>query len=176
MRELRDAGAVAAIGLGVNETAVCEDVLAEVELDVILLAGRYTLLEQGALGSLLPRCATAGVQVIVGGPFNSGVLVEGPDGPSHYDYAAAPAEVQTRVEKLRRLCSAHGAPLAAAALQFPLAHPQVCAVIPGLANAEEAARAHAWFNTELPDGLWEALRAEGLLDLQAPAPAPRVAA
>jgi D-threo-aldose 1-dehydrogenase len=175
MCELRAAGAVGAIGLGVNETAVCEEVLAEVELDVILLAGRYTLLEQGALGSLLPRCASVGVQVVVGGPFNSGVLVETAAGPSHYDYAPAPAEVRTRVARLRDLCAAHGAPLAAAALQFPLAHPQVCAVIPGLASAEEAARAHAWINTDLPDGLWEALRDEGLLDLQAPTPEARVA-
>jgi D-threo-aldose 1-dehydrogenase len=176
MCELRDAGAVGAIGLGVNETTVCEEVLAEAELDVILLAGRYTLLEQTALGSLLPLCARAGVQVIVGGPFNSGVLVESPGGAAHYDYAPAPVQVQARAARLRAVCAAHGAPLPAAALQFPLAHPQVCAVIPGLASAEQAARAHTWFNSELPDGLWQALRAEGLIDAQAPAPAAAVAA
>jgi D-threo-aldose 1-dehydrogenase len=176
MRELRDAGAVGAIGLGVNETAVCEQVLAEVELDVVLLAGRYTLLEQAALGSLLPRCAELGVQVIVGGPFNSGVLVEGPEGSPHYDYQPASDAVLQRVAQLSSVCAAWSAPLPAAALQFPLAHPQVAAVIPGLASAHQVAQAWDWFWTDLPGGLWSALRAGGLIEPDAPMPSAKVAA
>jgi D-threo-aldose 1-dehydrogenase len=176
LRELRDAGAVGAIGLGVNEIAVCEEVLAEVELDAVLLAGRYTLLEQGALDSLLPRCAELGVQVIVGGPFNSGVLVEAAQSPPHYDYQLAPDAVLRRVAKLSGVCAAWAAPLPAAALQFPLAHPQVAAVIPGLASAHEAAQAWTWFRTDLPGGLWSALRAGGLIEPDAPTPSAKVAA
>jgi D-threo-aldose 1-dehydrogenase len=172
MCELRDTGAVGAIGLGVNECAVCEEVLGEVELDVILLAGRYTLLEQTALDGLLPRCAELGVKVIVGGPFNSGVLIDG----AHYDYAPAPPQVLERVARLRAVCNAWSTPVPAAALRFPLAHPQVCAVIPGFAGPDEVACAFGWFRTKAPHGLWDALRAEGLLHPQAPVPSARVAA
>ncbi|QMW24565.1 aldo/keto reductase [Sandaracinobacteroides saxicola] len=167
LAELKAQGVVDAIGIGVNEVAVCLETLAAVEIDLILLAGRYTLLEQAALDDLLPLCAARGVGVIVGGPFNSGVLAGG----DHYDYGAVPAAIGQRVERLRRVGEAHGVPLAAAALQFPLAAPAVCSVIPGARSAAEvrantAAMAHA-----IPADYWAALKAEGLLRADAPVPA-----
>ncbi|WP_199229106.1 aldo/keto reductase [Caulobacter endophyticus] len=177
MRELKDAGAVGAIGLGVNEQAVCDEALAHVDLDVFLLAGRYTLLEQTALDGFLPRCVERGVKIIVGGPFNSGALVEAPGGgPIHYNYAPAGPEIVARVESLRRVCAAHGVPLAAAALQFPLAHPAVASVIPGMASPAQVADALAWIETPIPASLWDDLRAEGLLHPAAPLPSARAAA
>ena len=177
MRELKDAGVVDAIGLGVNEQAVCDEALDDADLDVFLLAGRYTLLEQTALDGFLPRCEQRGVKIIVGGPFNSGALVEKPGGgPIHYNYAPADAAIIARVERLRSVCAAHGVPLAAAALQFPLAHPAVVSVIPGMASPAQVADAVAWMETPLPASLWDDLRTERLLYPDAPTPASRAAA
>ena len=172
MRELRDGGAVGAIGLGVNETAVCEEVLAHGNLDVILLAGRYTLLEQDALTTFLPLCARRGVAIVLGGPYNSGILAKGVrhGGEVHYDYAPAPAAIVGRVGGIEDICAAHGVPLAAAALQFPLAHPQVVSVIPGMANPRQVAEAHRLMALPIPDGLWRDLRDAGLIRADAPTP------
>lgn len=175
MRDLKDAGAVGAIGLGVNEQAVCEEVLDHADVDVFLLAGRYTLLEQTALEGFLPRCAARGVGIVVGGPFNSGALVE-TGGTLHYNYAAAPADVVERVERLRRVCAAHGVPLAAAALQFPLAHPAVLSVIPGMATAAQVVDATHWLSLVIPAALWSDLRSQGLIRADAPVPVSKVAA
>jgi D-threo-aldose 1-dehydrogenase len=178
LRELREAGLVGAIGLGVNEQAVCEEALAHGDFDVFLLAGRYTLLEQTALDGFLPLCASRGVSIIVGGPFNSGVLVEGvgTGRPVHYNYAPAPAEIIDRVRRLERVCAAHGVPLAAAALQFPLAHPMVASVIPGMADPAQVRQAVGWMETVIPPRLWDDLRSQGLLHPDAPTPDERVAA
>jgi D-threo-aldose 1-dehydrogenase len=172
MRDLRDAGVVGAIGLGVNETAVCEEALGHADFDVILLAGRYTLLEQDALDSFLPLCVARAVSVVIGGPFNSGILVEGvrPDRTAHYNYAPAPPEVIDRVRRLEAVCAVHATPLPAAALQFPLAHPAVASVIPGMASPAQVAQAQAWLATPVPAALWDDLRAQGLLRTDAPAP------
>lgn len=170
MRELKDAGAVGAIGLGVNEQAVCEEALDHADFDVFLLAGRYTLLEQTALDRFLPRCVARNVGIIVGGPFNSGALVE-TSGALHYNYAPAPAEVVERVGRLRAVCAEHGVPLAAAALQFPLAHPAVLSVIPGMATPDQVTDAAGWMELAVPNALWSALRAEGLIRCGAPVPA-----
>lgn len=175
MRELRDGGAVGAIGLGVNEQAVCEEALDHADFDVFLLAGRYTLLEQAALEGFLPRCVARDVGVIVGGPFNSGALVE-TSGTLHYNYEAAPPDIVERVARLRRICTAHGVPLAAAALQFPLGHPAVLSVIPGMASASQVSDATSWLDFPIPDALWSALRAEGLVRADAPVPVSKVAA
>ena len=173
LRALRDSGAVGAIGLGVNEWEAAEEALVAADFDVVLLAGRYTLLEQGALDSFLPLCAARGVQVIVGGPYNSGILARGAGkaGPSRYNYEPAPAEVMERVRRLEAVCALFGAPLAAAALQFPLANPQVASVIPGLASAEEVSAARTLLDTPIPPELWQALRDQGLLHPAAPTPA-----
>jgi len=175
MRELRDAGAVGAIGLGVNEQAVCEEVLDHADVDVFLLAGRYTLLEQTALEHFLPRCLARGVGIVIGGPFNSGALVE-TTGTLHYNYEAAPIEIVERVGRLRRVCAAHGVALAAAALQFPLAHPAVRSVIPGIATPDQVADATRWLDVAIPPALWSDLRSEGLIRADAPVPATRAAA
>ncbi|WP_082443377.1 MULTISPECIES: aldo/keto reductase [unclassified Sphingomonas] len=170
MRALRDAGVVGAIGIGVNEIAVCEELLDRVELDVILLAGRYTLLEQAALDTLLPRCAASGVQVIVGGPYNSGILASGTGPDARYNYEAPPAEVTRRVDAIAAICARHGVPMAAAALQFPMAHPAVTAVIPGMADAAEVAQAAALATLKLPPALWTDLIDAGLIRADAPVP------
>jgi D-threo-aldose 1-dehydrogenase len=167
MQELRSTGQIDAIGIGVNETEICEELLDAIELDVILLAGRYTLLEQGAL-SLLDRCARMGVQVIIGGPFNSGLLVESED--LHYNYETAPPEVIARVRALRAICARFDVPLAAAALRFPAAHPAVSCVLPGLASEQQIRQTLEWRDQSIPPQLWLALREAGLLGPAAPFP------
>ncbi|WBY07860.1 aldo/keto reductase [Sphingomonas sp. 7/4-4] len=121
MRELRDSGAVGAIGLGVNETQVCEEVMAVGEIDLVLLAGRYTLLEQEALETFLPLCERRGVRIVLGGPYNSGILAKGVRGGGelHYNYEPAPPAIVARVGAIEDICAAHDVPLAAAALQLP---------------------------------------------------------
>ena len=167
LADLRAAGAVAAIGLGVNATAACERVLAELDPDLFLLAGRYTLLEQAPLAGLLPACERRGVGVVIGGPYNSGVLARA-DGT--FNYAAAPAEVLAKVARLRAVCERHATPLPAAALAFAAAHPAVVSIIPGGQTADEVAANAALFAVDIPAALWDALKAEGLLDPAAPVP------
>ena len=167
MAELKAVGRTSAIGLGVNEWQIAEEVLGHADLDGMLLAGRYTLLEQTALDSFLPLCLKRGVSVIAGGPYNSGVLTGG----AHYNYEAAPADVVARVRALGEICARHGVDLAAAALQFPLAHPAVACVIPGMTTAGEVADNLSWLDAVIPDALWDDLMARGLLHEAAPVPA-----
>jgi D-threo-aldose 1-dehydrogenase len=173
MRELRQSGAVRAIGLGVNEPEVCVELLGPCELDCILLAGRYTLLEQPALEQLLPLCERKKVSIICGGPFNSGILAAGSraGAQAHYNYAAPPAAVLERVRQLEALCADHGVPLQAAALQFPLAHPAIATVVAGCANGAEARNIGKMFTHPIPGAFWRALRERGLVDSRAPLPA-----
>jgi D-threo-aldose 1-dehydrogenase len=186
MRRLRDEGVVGAIGLGVNETEVCVEALGRADFDCFLLAGRYTLLEQAALDRLLPLCQERGASIIVGGPFNSGVLVEGEvegevegkgegkakrkaKGTSkHYDYQVANQEILDRVSRLREVCTAHDVPLPAAALQFPLHHPAVAAVIPGARTPAEVEANAGWLETDIPQALFQDLRSAELLRPDAP--------
>ena len=172
MRELRAAGTVRAIGLGVNETEVCIELLEHCELDCILLAGRYTLLEQPALETLLPLCLRKRVSIICGGPFNSGILATGSRSatPTHYNYAAPPPAVVERVRRLEEICEEFGVPLPAAALQFPLGHPAVASVVAGCVNRQEASQASTLFSQPIPATFWQALRDRGLLDKNAPLP------
>jgi D-threo-aldose 1-dehydrogenase len=159
LRELRDSGAVGAIGLGVNEWQVCERVMAHGDFDVFLLAGRYTLLEQSALETFMPECARRNISIIVGGPFNSGILASGTRGPGpiYYNYEPAPPDVIQRVARIEAICDDFKVPLAAAALQFPLRHPQVSSVIPGIADAKQLAAALELMNVAIPNELWDAL-------------------
>jgi len=165
--ELRSAGDVAALGLGVNETAACERLLGALDPDLFLLAGRYTLLEQAPLAGLMAACVDRGVGVAIGGPFNSGVLAR--QGGS-YDYAAAPAAVLSRVERLAAVCARFDTPLAAAALQFAAAHPAVVSVIPGAQAASEVEANVGLMDVAIPPALWAALKDEGLVDPAAPTP------
>jgi D-threo-aldose 1-dehydrogenase len=172
MRELRDSGAVTAIGLGVNESEVCVELLAHCELDCLLLAGRYTLLEQPALEKLLPLCAERGVSVICGGPYNSGILAAGSRAgtQAHYNYAAPPAPVLERVRQLEAVCETFAVPLQAAALQFPLAHPVIASVVAGCASGNEARHCARMFSHAIPPEFWRALRERGLVAAAAPVP------
>lgn len=172
LRELRDSNVVGAIGLGVNEWQICEQAMGMADFDCFLLAGRYTLLEQTALDSFLPLCERRGVSVIVGGPYNSGILVQGARSarPAYYNYEPASAEILSRVAQIEDICALHQIPLAAAALQFPLAHPIVASVIPGMASAQQIDATLHLAEVRIPAGLWTDLRAEGLLHPAAPTP------
>jgi len=173
MRDLRAAGAVRAIGLGINEWQVCVELLETCELDCILLAGRYTLLEQPALARLLPLCVERRVSILCGGPFNSGILAAGSRAASraHYNYAAPPADVVTRVRALEDLCAEYAVPLQAAALQFPLGHPAIASVVAGCVTEAEALNCARMFAQPIPAEYWRALRERGLVDERAPLPA-----
>ena len=167
---LRSSGAIKAVGVGVNEGAVILDAMAEFDIDCALLAGRYTLLEQTTLGDLLPACEKRGVSILLGGAFNSGILARGVEGDLKFNYGEAPPEVIGRVARLEAVCRAHGVPLAAAALQFPYAHPAVATVLTGARSADELRENAASFEQPIPADLWSALRDKGLLDSRAPVP------
>ena len=166
MDELRRTGVCKAIGLGVNEKAVIMEVMEFGEFDVFLLAGRYTLLEQAPLDDLLPLCEKRGASIVVGGPLNSGILA----GRDTWNYAPAPAEIVERVTRIRAVCDQHQVPLAAAAFQFPLAHPAVCAIIPGPRDAAEFDANVPLFHDPIPTALWSDLKTAGLLRQDAPTP------
>lgn len=167
LEQLRRSGTVRAIGIGVNEKQVLLEALKFGDWDVFLLAGRYTLLEQGPLDDLLPMCSARGTSIVVGGPLNSGILA----GRDTWNYAAAPPDVVARVNRLRAVCDAHNVKLPAAALQFPLAHPAVCAVIPGPRSAAEFAANLKLLAMPIPAALWADLRQQQLLHPEAPTPA-----
>ncbi|SMX38214.1 aldo/keto reductase [Octadecabacter ascidiaceicola] len=164
--ELRSSGRVKAIGLGVNETEACLAALEIGDWDVFLLAGRYTLLEQGPLDDLFPKCAAKSISVVVGGPFNSGILVGG----DTWNYGAAPEHILQRVRDLSDVCLGFDVPLPAAALQFPLGHDVVCSVIPGLRNPKELADTTDWVTRTIPEEFWQDLRNRDLLHPDAPVP------
>jgi len=166
MDELRAAGLVKAIGLGVNENQVCLDALEIGDWDVFLLAGRYTLLEQTALDALFPACRNAGTSIICGGPFNSGILV----GRATWNYAKAPEDVVNKARALSDVADAFGIPLAAAAVQFPLGDQIVSSVIPGPRDKGELEQIMAWFNTSVPADFWSELKVKGLLNENAEVP------
>jgi D-threo-aldose 1-dehydrogenase len=175
LEELRAAGAIAGFGIGVNEVAACLDVMEHARLDVILLAGRYTLLEQTPLDDLFPACEAAGTAIVVGGPFNSGILAVGvkSSATATFNYEAAPKTVIERVAAIEAVCDAHDVPLPAAALQFPLAHPLVASVIPGLDSPQRVEQALALYRHPIPPALWTELKAKHLLRQDAPTPLER---
>ena len=167
LRELREAGAVSAIGIGVNEREVLLEALEWGEWDAFLLAGRYTLLEQAPLDDLLPKCLAAGTSIVVGGPLNSGILA----GRDTWNYDVAPPDVVERVKQIAAVCDSHKVPLPAAALQFPLAHPAVAAIIPGPRNAAEFRQNLDLLAHPIPAALWSDLKQAKLLHPDAPVPA-----
>ncbi len=168
MRALRDQGVIDTIGLGVNEWQICEEVLSHADLDLVLLAGRYTLLEQTALDSFLPLCVRRKVAVLAAGPFNSGIL----SGGDAYNYSPAPEAIRARVKALKAVCESHAVPLPAAALQFPLAHPAVTHVVAGMASPAEVTANAALFAHPIPPELWRDLKSQGLLRADACTPEP----
>ena len=167
LEKLRGSGAVSAIGIGVNEREVLLEAMEWGQWDAFLLAGRYTLLEQAPLDDLLPRCLAAGTSIVVGGPLNSGILA----GRDTWNYTPAPPEVVARVKAIAAVCDSHNVPLPAAALQFPLAHKAVAAIIPGPRNADEFRANLDLLSRKIPASLWSDLRQAGLLHPEAPVPA-----
>ncbi|MEP2471831.1 MAG: aldo/keto reductase [Paracoccaceae bacterium] len=163
LSELREADKISAIGAGVNTWQICERLLDEADFDGFLLAGRYTLLEQDPLDTFLPLCIERDVGIILGGPYNSGILATGAIEGARYDYAPAPEEILQRVRALNDICAAHDTPLIAAALQFPLGHPAVKSVIPGASSPDEVRQNVEIFETPIPDALWSDLRSQGLI-------------
>ena len=163
LQELKAAGRIGALGIGVNETEVLLAAMDRGEWDVFLLAGRYTLLEQGALDDLLPRCQRAGTSVVVGGAYNSGLLAGG----STWNYAQAPTELIERRDRLAAVVREFDVALEAAALQFPAAHPAVASVLMGCRTADEVRANLAHFTADVPAELWPRLVSEGLLDERA---------
>lgn len=164
--ELRRAGDIKAIGLGVNEKKICIDALEHGDWDTFLLAGRYTLLEQTSLDDILPMCEKAGTSLIIGGPFNSGILAGG----DTWNYAKAPSDVIDHAKKLKAVCESHGVPLPAASLQFPLGEPLVSSVIPGPRSQAEMQMILDWWAMDIPDSLWSDLKTEKLLHQAAKIP------
>lgn len=168
--ELKEAGQVRAIGAGVNEWQVCERLLGLGDFDAFLLAGRYTLLEQEALDSFLPLCVKRDVGIILGGPYNSGILATGAIEGARYNYEPAPADILDRVRRIEAVCAAHGVKLIEAALQFVMGHPAVRTVIPGAMTPEEVQANIALFSRNVPAGLWSDLKGQNLIRPDAPTP------
>lgn len=168
---LREEGAVEAIGVGVNEADMCERFAQAGDFDVMMLAGRYTLLEQGALDRFLPLAEARGIAVMLAGVFNSGILASGPRAGAYYNYAPAPPEILDRARRIEAVCRAHGTPLAHAALAFPAAHPAVASIVLGAVAAAEIRANVAAAGAPVPPALWLELQATGLLPPDAPTPA-----
>lgn len=165
---LRDEGVIRAFGAGVNEWEPCQMLAERGDFDLFLLAGPYTLLDQSSLDSFLPLAAARGIGIVIGAPYNSGVLATGARPGAFYKYEPAPPWVLDRVAKMQAICDSHGVRLVDAAFQFPLRHPAVVSVIPGgQAVAEVVSNASA-AGTEVPEALWAELKANGLLREDAP--------
>ena len=166
LTELKSSGVIGAFGIGVNEKEVLLECLSWGDWDVFLLAGRYTLLEQGPLDDLLPECERRGTSIVIGGPLNSGILA----GRDSWNYAPAPVEVKERARRIAAVCERHNVTLAAAALQFPLAHRAVAATIPGPRVVREFQENLELIRRPIPGALWAELKSEGLLHPKAPVP------
>ncbi len=170
MEELRKSGDVKAIGAGVNEWEICDWLMKRGDFDAFLLAGRYSLLEQGAQESFLPDCAARGIGIVLGGPYNSGILATGAKPGATYNYHPAPDDILERVRGIEAICNAHETPIAIAALHFVLAHPVMVSVIPGAVTPDEVSRNVDSLNTPVPVELWAALKDAGYVREDAPVP------
>lgn len=175
LARLRDEGVVGAIGAGMNQSEMLAAFARETDMDCFLLAGRYTLLEQGALSELLPLCQERNIAIVIGGVFNSDLLAD-PRPGAHFNYEPAGAELVERAQRIAQVCAHWSVPLKAAALQFPMAHPSVASVLVGCRSVEHLEENVHLFEHEVPDGLWSELKSAGLLDEAAPVPGSRLAA
>jgi len=170
LAQLRAEGAVKAIGVGLNEADMCTRFARAGDFDAMLLAGRYSLLEQPALAEFLPLALEKNIGVMLGGVFNSGILATGPVAGARYNYRVAPPDIIARVERVEKVCRAHGVALADAALRFPLGHPAVSSIVLGAVTPEEVQRNLASQAATIPSALWRDLGAEGLLARDIPVP------
>jgi D-threo-aldose 1-dehydrogenase len=169
LAQLRGEGSIAAIGVGMNQWQMLEAFGRDGAFDCFLLAGRYTLLDQSGLDTLLPLCQREGISIIAGGVYNSGILAD-PDHAPHYDYRPAGATRVEQVRRIREICERHGVALKAAAIRFPLGHPAVTCVIVGCRSPEEVDENVDMFETPIPEELWNDLRAAKLLGSGVPVP------
>jgi D-threo-aldose 1-dehydrogenase len=171
LAELRAEGALTAIGAGMNDSVPLTRLVRETDIDVVMIAGRYTLLDQRSLDDLLPACEERGVAVVAAGVFNSGILARSePSEQAKYDYVDAPADLLERARAIARVCERHGTTLPAAAIAFPLAHPAVVSVCVGARSPEQIDLNAASYSHAVPTGLWAELKADGLLRDYAPTP------
>lgn len=168
LQKLRDEKVIKAFGAGINEWQVCEILLAQGDFDIFLLAGRYTLLEQEALNSFLPLCEKRGIGIVLGGPYNSGILATGAIPGALYNYDPAPKSILDRVRRIEAVCKAHKVKLPEAALRFPVKHPSVVSVIPGMVNPKQVALNIKTLGAKIPKAFWKDLKTQGLLHEGAP--------
>jgi D-threo-aldose 1-dehydrogenase len=168
--ELRRSGVVRVIGVGINEVAPCVRFAKEAAFDCFLLAGRYTLLEQNGLNDLFPLAEQHGFSLLLGGPFNSGILATGATPGAKYNYKPAPPAIIKQVARIEAVCKRHDVPLAAAAIQFPLGQPTIASIVPGAVSPFEVERNAAYVDMQIPRSLWDELKAEKLLAADAPVP------
>jgi D-threo-aldose 1-dehydrogenase len=170
LRDLRNEGVIGGIGAGMNELEASAKLIEAADLDCLMLAGRYTLIEQGALDEVLPLAAERSIGIIIGAPFNSGVLATGAVAEARYNNRPLEPALAERVRGIEAVCDAHGVPLAAAALQFPLAHPAVVSVVAGMASEAEVHRNCGLMVHDIPDAFWTELKDRGLLRGDSPTP------
>ena len=169
--KLKEQGLVKAIGVGINNWDIMLDFMKAGDFDCLLMAGRYTLLEQEPLDELLPLCEKRGAAIVIGGGLNSGILATGAVPGAKYNYAPAPEHIMDKVRRIEVVCKTHGVPLAAAALQFLLAHPAVAAHVPGTRTVEQMDQNATWISHPIPKDFWNDLKDKGLLRRDAPVPA-----
>jgi D-threo-aldose 1-dehydrogenase len=172
--KLRAEGVIAGIGVGVNEADMCVRFAKAGSFDTMLLAGRYSLLEQPALSEFLPLAQQQGIGVLLGGVFNSGILATGAVSGAKYNYRDAPPPILDKVARIERICAHHNVTLPVAALHFALGHPAVVSLVLGGQSPQEVERNVAALQTEVPAGLWADLKAQHLLDADAPLPAAKL--
>jgi D-threo-aldose 1-dehydrogenase len=171
LEDLRGQGVIAAIGAGMNQSGMLADFARHTDMDLFMLAGRYTLLEQEALDNLLPVCLERGTGVVAAGVFNSGLLAEPrPARDARYNYTEVPADLLQRARSIAEVCDRHGTSLPAAALAFSRAHPAVVSVCIGARSPEQITRNVRLASTPVPLALWADLKDQGLLRLDAPVP------
>jgi D-threo-aldose 1-dehydrogenase len=164
---LRSDKVVGAIGVGMNQTAMLVRFAREAPFDCFLAAGRYTLLDQEALDELIPACERRGISLIVGGVYNSGILANPTPGAT-FNYTRAPGDVLEKAQRIQAVCGRHGVSLMAAAIQFPLHHPVVAAVLTGVRSVAEIEQNVEMFRTPIPDAMWQELRSEALIPAESP--------
>ena len=169
LEELRRNGDISAISVGINEFEMAERFLKEVDVDCVMLAGRYTLLEQNSLKTFLPLCEKKKVDILLAGPFNSGILA-GSEKNLNWNYAKASKELIDKVHSLKKICGNYNIPLAAAAIQFPLAHPVVKTVVTGAVNVKELEDNVSYLDVKIPNDFWQELKTLDLIAKESPVP------
>ena len=169
LEELRRNGNISAISIGINEFEMAERFLKEVDVDCVMLAGRYTLLEQNSLKTFLPLCEKNKVDILLAAPFNSGILA-GSEKNLNWNYAKASKELIDKVHSLKKICGNYNIPLAAAAIQFPLAHPVVKTVVTGAVNVKELEENVSYLDVKIPNDFWQELKELNLIAKESPVP------